>query len=487
MVMREGRSRAPRERADETAAGLDGGERGLLRSGGAGMRRLRGGAALVLGRSWLDPPAFWVLRRWFFPLSRLWAAAGVSRGSAEAFFAAVPCDTPPNRRERVLALLARFEERRVVAAAVDAAWHRSFFPPRPAESDAPTVAECIALERARHRAAHDHYAMRRKFSFLISTGVPPVGLRLPDPGEVEAAYGAALADAAPFFAPPEPMPAIEVSRCVPTEDGRDFWLRFMSPSPRLADLVYARVYEPAGVKDPPTVIFGHGICVEFDQWDGLIDEAAELCRLGLRVIRPEAPWHGRRAPAGCYGGERMIATFPAGSLDLFTGAVREWAVLADWARRTSAGPLAFGGASLGALTAQLAASRARDWPASLRPDALFLITHCEQFSQAAIDGELPRIWGGRAIWETKGWCADQVERYLRLLDPGSALGIRPERIVTVLGRRDKVTPFASGAGLIDKWRVPEANRFIWDRGHFSIPLTLMHDRAPFRRFRDVLG
>jgi pimeloyl-ACP methyl ester carboxylesterase len=328
--------------------------------------------------------------------------------------------------------------------------------------------------------------MRRKLIFLAGAGVPPVAHRLPGPGEVEAAYGAALADPAPFFAPPDPMPAIKVSRAVPTEDGHDFWLRFRSPSPRLGDQVYARVYEPAGVRNPPTVIFGHGICVEFDQWAGLIDEAAELCRLGLRVIRPEAPWHGRRRPEGYYGGERMIATFPAGSLDLFAGAVREWAVLADWARRASSGPLAFGGASLGALTAQLAASRAINWPASLRPNALFLITHCEQLSQTAIDGELSRMWGGREIWEAKGWRTDQVERYLRLLDPGSVPGVRPERIVTVLGRRDKVTPFASGAGLIDKWRVPEANRFIWDRGHFSIPVTLMHERAPFRRFREVL-
>jgi pimeloyl-ACP methyl ester carboxylesterase len=349
------------------------------------------------------------------------------------------------------------------------------------------MSEHIALEEARHEAAHRHNAMRRQFSFLLRADVPPTRHAVPDPAEVAAAYDAALDDARPFFAPPANAPAIEQSRGVPTAEGRDFWLRFASPSLRLADQIYARVYEPAGVTDPPTLIFGHGICVEFDQWAGLIDEAAYLCGLGIRVIRPEAPWHGRRRPRGFYGGERMIAAFPAGSLDLFTGAVREWAVLADWARRTSSGPLAFGGSSLGAMTAQLAASRARDWPEALRPDALLLITHCAQLSEVAMEGELTRMWGSREAFKAKGWHAEQVSHYLRLLDPGPELAVRPENIVTVLGKRDSVTPFAGGASLVDKWRVPEANRFIWDRGHFSVTAKLLHDHAPLLRFREILG
>jgi hypothetical protein len=71
-----------------------------------------------------------------------------------------------------------------------------------------------------------------------------------------------------------------------------------------------------------------------------------------------------------------------GLIDAMTGAVREWSVLAHWARATSNGPLGFGGTSLGALTAQLAADRAHDWPHELRPDALFLITHCGHVGDA---------------------------------------------------------------------------------------------------------
>ena len=203
--------------------------------------------------------------------------------------------------------------------------------------------------------------------------------------------------------PPDPMPEVTVSADIRTNSGRDFWLSFASPSQRLGDRVFARVYEPAGVENPPTLIFGHGICVEFDQWRRLIDEVGSLRARGIRIIRPEAPWHGRRTPAGFYGGERIVATFPMGNLDLFTGAVREWAVLADWARRTSSGPLAFGGSSLGALTAQLAADRARDWPQALRPDALLLITHAPQLYDIVAEGDLMHIWGGRELVEAKGW------------------------------------------------------------------------------------
>ena len=62
----------------------------------------------------------------------------------------------------------------------------------------------------------------------------------------------------------------------------------------------------------------------------------------------------------------------------------------------------------------------------------------------------------------------------------------PENIITVLGSRDTVTPYASGKALIDDWRVPAENRFIWRRGHFSVPLRMIRDDAPLIRLRDLL-
>ena len=67
-----------------------------------------------------------------------------------------------------------------------------------------------------------------------------------------------------LFAPPNDMPEVSVSRAVTNREGRHYWLRFQSPSASMADRVTARVLEPLDVDNPPTVIFLHGICVEFD-------------------------------------------------------------------------------------------------------------------------------------------------------------------------------------------------------------------------------
>jgi hypothetical protein len=168
------------------------------------------------------------------------------------------------------------------------------------------------------------------------------------------------------------------------------------------------------------------------------------------------------------------------------GALTEWAVLADWSRRISRGALAFGGISLGAQMAQLAADRARFWPERLRPDGLFLVTHCGSMGEAAQRGEMARIFGGTADVERKGWTLEEIDSYAAILDPHPQPPLSPQKIVTVLGRRDVVTPFSGALPLIDGWNVPEANRFLWDRGHFSIPMTLIHNSAPIVRFREVM-
>ncbi len=442
-------------------------------------------AGWLFGWPWIDPVILWALNRWFFPLSRLWAAADGSGAAIERFFVAVPLDPLRSPRYGLGRLLIHAEEARANALAVDLAWRRVFY----AEDNdgvESTAEERLALERVRLLTSHRYNATRWDFRGLLRATPPRVRFDVPGPDEVAAVYGPALYDPAPLFAVPDPMPRVSLSGRIKSAHGHDYWLRFHTPSDRLQDDVFARVHEPAGVENPPTLIFGHGICVEFDQWRGLIDEAASLCARGVRVIRPEAPWHGRRRPRGYYGGERMVSTFPMGTLDLLSGAVREWAVLADWARQTSNGPLAFGGSSLGAMTAQLAADRARDWPRHLRPDALLLITHCWQFDAAIQQGELMRIWDGRQAVEAKGWDEQRVNAYLSLLAPGPAPALSPDRIVTVLGRRDRITPFASGAKLVERWAIPEHNRFIWDRGHFSIPVTLLRDPAPLERFLQIL-
>lgn len=446
------------------------------------LRRLMSGPiGAALAQPWLDSLTPYVLKRFYFPLSRLWAAAEAAGADAHAFRNVIPLPEWRMNRGRVERALRGAAALRARAEAASERWEGLYFGGGDDEPEARAAAE-----EARRLASHEYNAARRLFLFALAANPPRVRYAAPSATEVAERYGAALDGRAPFFHPPEPPPAIEVSYPLPRRHGFDQWLRFPSPSARLGDRATARVHTPAGVDDPPTVIFGHGVCVEYDHWASVLNEGAALIERGVRVIRPEAPWHGRRRPRGEYGGERLVATFPEGALDLFTGAAREWAVLADWARATSSGPVGFAGSSLGALTAQLAADCARDWPASMRPDALLLVTHCESMADTVLRGDIARFWGAAAMVEAAGWTEAEVERYLRPLQPQAGMPLDGARIVSVLGRHDRVTPYATAPALLDRWRVPEVNRFIWRRGHFSTPASLVRRPEAIARFVEVL-
>ena len=73
---------------------------------------------------------------------------------------------------------------------------------------------------------------------------------------------------------------------------------------------------------------------------------------------------------------------------------------------------------------------------------------------------------------------------MALLDPNWDVppALPAENIVTVLGRYDQVTPYDSGIELLNAWGVPQENRFIWNRGHFSVPMTMIRRSAPLIAF-----
>lgn len=448
---------------------------------------LRSPLGALVAQPWFDRVALRSLTRWFFPLSRLWAAARSAEGSVERYLDDVPMNRSARLERELEGRLRRFESIRAQVVDIERAWEDAFFGNGGGVDQGPEGR--AEIERVRLVNRNVYNAQRRLFAPFRAHGrAAPFRWSVPTPAEVAAVYDDLVADPTRAFAAPDPMPDIAVSRPLAAGHGRrDFWLRFASPSPRMNEEVIARVHEPAGVADPPTLIFGHGICVEFDHWRGLVDEVGTLVTMGFRVIRPEAPWHGRRVPPGSYGGERFVATTPFGALDLFTAAAREWAVLIDWCRRAGAGPVAIGGSSLGALTAQVVADKARYWPERLRPDAMLLITHCGRIEDAAVHGSLARSWGIVEHTVKRGWTRELMGRYMPLLNPVGEPVIPPARIVTVLGRRDDVTPFESARTLIGDWRLPRENAFIWRRGHFSVPLTMLRDHSPLRRFRKILN
>ena len=437
----------------------------------------------LFARPWFDRAALAVLAGWFFPLSRLWAAAQAAEGSVERYCAEVSMSPAPRLKRALESRLSRFERVRAQALESERAWEDAFFGPA-----APSPAALREAERTRLFDRHAYNALRGTFAPFAARGrASPFRWRIPEPAAVEAVYGGFLGEPARAFAAPDPMPPVRASHVFPAAPGRrDYWLRFASPSARMDDEAVARVYEPVGAADPPTLIFGHGIGVEFDHWRGVVDEIGGLVGAGMRVVRPEAPWHGRRALPGRYGGEQFVATAPSGALDHFTAAAREWAVLIDWCRRTGRGPVAVGGSSLGAMTAQIVSDRAGGWPQRLRPDAMLLVTHCGRIEDA-MQGALARAWGVAGATAAHGWTSEGALRFAPLLDPAEETAVAPENIVSVLGAHDRVTPCEGARALLDCRGVPRGNRFVWPRGHFSVPLAMLRDRAPLMRFRDIMA
>lgn len=437
----------------------------------SGLRRFIVGT--VLARPWFDAATLFALKHMFFPASHLMAAADEARGDVGLFKQAVPLTGTAISYAKLERLLARLESARAASGAIDARWEAVFF-----GGAAAGDAERAALEAARIAARHALNSMRWRLRAALPYRVPAARLALEPPEAVANRLDPLLAEGLRPVIEPGGDFVVTRSQSVATAAGLDYWLRFASPV--VGDVVTARVHEPAGVVDPPTLIFGHGVCVDFDHWMGLIDESVTLVGHGFRVIRPEAPWHGRRTPRGAFAGERTVATFPAGIVDSMRAAVSEWAVLARWARGQSRGPLAFGGSSLGAMTAQLAA-------VGTQADALFLVTHTGDMTSVALNGDLSALWADPKAFMAIGWTPEIARRYLSLLDAPATCPVPPERVVSVIGRRDRVLPYRSGKSVLEGWRVPAENIFEWDRGHFTVPASMIRNRAPLLRFAAILA
>ncbi len=418
----------------------------------------------------------------FFPISRMWATAQVAEGSVEKYISEIGLKSSTKLERRLADLLVRFEKQRDLSVKADDKWREAFFGNVDASSK-----QLEILEKTRLFNRHQYNALRFKFLFPgWGRKISPIRWDVPGPDVLNEIYGTTPNESKSIVDLPKEMPHLTKSRQVRGSVGMDYWLEFQSPSVRIKDKVIARVHEPEGVTNPPTLIFGHGVCVEFDHWHGLVDEVEALVQMGIRVVRPEAPSHGRRTPMGRFGGELFIARTPIGPLDHFNAAVQEWGVLINWCRESSSGPVAIGGSSMGAMTAHLVADRARNWPSRLQPDAMILITHCSGVDEALFHGGLAKAWGIKEATIAAGWAPGEAEKYVALLAAPGPTAVPPENILSVLGTLDKVTPYAGGEALLDRWNVPLENRFRWRRGHYSVPITMMRNQSPLHKFRAII-
>jgi len=451
---------------------------------GLAERLIRSPLGALTQSPWVDPLALIALRRLFFPLSRMWAAAAAAGTSVPDFLEHSGLTPGPARRERLIVrLLEQSADIRVLSAQREAEWRAAFF--GAASRDG---AELAAIESARLDAAHRATADRLSFHPLLWNGkAHKLRWNIPTEEAVDAAYGRFLPQPELAYALPDPLPAVDRSLAMDGRSGPVYWLRFASPSARMGDFAYAKVMAPAAVVDPPTIIIGNGVCMEPEHVRDMVDASQIMCRMGFRVVEIASPWHGRRCPTGEFGGERFFATAPLGQIDLFTAQAVETAVLIDWCRRHFDAPVVVSGMSLGSFVAQLVAAHSTHWPARLRPDALLLITHTGTMEEVVFESGLVEGIGIPEALRKAGWSQAQMLRWAKLMDPVGPSSVPPSRIVSVLGTADRVTPVRGGLELVRRWEIPAENVFVQRQGHFGAAVKLVRDDAPLRRLRAIVA
>ncbi|WP_119462348.1 alpha/beta hydrolase family protein [Rhodospirillaceae bacterium SYSU D60014] len=438
----------------------------------------------LVTRPWFDRAALWGLSRWAFPLSRAWAAGSVAEGAIDRFLAALPLRRLPGGTEaQIQNALARTAALRRRSEAAAQRWEAAFF-----GEHATSPSTLAAIDRERRRASNAY--MMARWSYLplrLRTNLPAARFAIPDPARVEAEYRPLLADPESACDVPDPLPPVQESQRISGPFGTEYWLRFPSPCAAIGDTAWAHVFEPVGVPDPATLVYIHGLGVELESLDGIDDQiVVALAQSGVRVVRLDAPWHGRRRQPGYYGGEPFIAGLPISAFSFLSAVVPELATLVAWCRSNSAGRVAIGGVSLGALSAQLAACRARHWHPSAQPDALYLTTTTDDVGSLAFGSSLAKALGLDQALRRAGWTAERFARWNPLWEPLGALAMAPEDVVMVLGCYDDVTPFHRGMALATRWHLPQENVFLRDQGHFTVPLGLPRDPAPLNRLVDRL-
>jgi pimeloyl-ACP methyl ester carboxylesterase len=283
------------------------------------------------------------------------------------------------------------------------------------------------------------------------------------------------------------LPPISESRSLAGSLGREYWIRF--PSPAEAEGVapaMAHVYEPAKGPVRGTVLAAHGLGLEVDWTRATRYPVARFCAAGFRFILLEGPWHGSRSTPETALGEPILAEAPAGLLTYFDAHVRELGIITAWARGRENRPVGWMGESLGAYAAAIAAAASCNWPEAARPDAFLLQALTDALDGAVLDGVLADAYGVGAALRSAGWTDETIAQLRPLTGPAGPPATDPERILLLLGSEDRVTPFAGGCALAQKWGVPAENVFVRPQGHFSLPIGVHSDPEPIVRLMTLL-
>lgn len=431
----------------------------------------------LLARPWLDAAGLFGLRR-YMPLSRLWAAANTAKGGVTVFRDQVRSLPAFWSTFQLRPLLAHHDRLKRAADEAREAWETATFDPDQSSDPGP-------LDDRRRRAATLHQMTRGYFAPMLFPRRPALARwQIDPPGAVET-------DPSVLYRAAVDPKSVEVSRRFVREGLAEYWLRAPTPSPRLvarsgSEQLYARVIEPADGAACDALIFGSGLCLEFDLLATRSDPGRRLAAMGWRVIEPISPYHGLRAMPGFYGGEPFFALAPTGTLDLIAGQAVETGLLTAWARSRFGGTVSVAGISMTSFVAQQVVSRCSLWPIEARPDAAMLISHSGRLEDVTFSGELASLLGIDRALRDAGWTREALALISRAIDPAERPALAPERVVSVLGETDRWVPYDHGLALARQWKLPEENVFRYRLGHLGMPVQLTRDPAPFERLRQVL-
>ena len=443
----------------------------------------------LLNRPWVDSAGLAAMRRWYFPLSRLWAAANAAGEDIERFTAEVgvpPPDFWP--RAYVSSLLRRNARARAASATARGLWEEAIF--GGADMQETDVEQ---LDRRRRSAASRHLATRVLFYPQMFPRRPPAA-RWDISGEetIRREFGSSLGRPADLYGATIDVGSMEVSQAFVRGGLHEYWLRAPTPSMRLgkwrgSERLYARVVEPAeAMTPPPTLIMGSGLCLEADLLSVARDSGSRLARLGWRVVEPISAFHGLRAMPDRYGGEPFFGFAPTSTIDLVSGQAIESALLIAWCRARFGGQVALAGISMTSFVAQQVASHCGAWMPESRPDGILLISHTGDAKSVTFGGKLVGALGlDRALLDA-GWTLETFGSLIKVLDPAPEPAIPPHRIVSALGETDRWLPYEDGLEVARRWKLPEANIFRYRFGHLGMPVQLTRDPAPFVRLRQAL-
>src|ERR1044072_2629924 len=236
----------------------------------------------LLARPWVDQAGLLGLKRWYFPLSRLGAAANVAGDDTVRFRDEIGAPIAAWPEPYLRSVLARNAARKAAAEAARSTWETSLF------GDAPDR-DCLLLDRRRRAAATRHLATRASFYPLLFPIRPPSARwEIDQPARVEHDLGAAIARPDRLYDVAVDVGTVAVSPPVMRDGLCEYWLRAPTPAPRLhlrpgSEMLYARVTEPADAAPGPTLIFGTGLCLEFELLTVARGPATRLADLGWRV------------------------------------------------------------------------------------------------------------------------------------------------------------------------------------------------------------